>query len=84
MRWHAAARYRAIEGDPGHDLGMRYAAHSHGTFFCTGIADVCADPSTGLINPAMITPAQPFSVYGGVNRCNPLRFERLSASGFEK
>jgi iron complex outermembrane recepter protein len=41
----------------------RYA--TYGTFFETDIETVSGNPSTGLSNPATITPAQPLSVYGG-------------------
>ena len=39
---------------------------TYGTFYDTEIRNVSGELSTSLSNPAMITPAQPFSVYGGV------------------
>jgi iron complex outermembrane recepter protein len=39
---------------------------TYGTFYDTDIKTVSGDPSTSLSNPAMVTPAQPFSVYAGV------------------
>jgi iron complex outermembrane recepter protein len=42
----------------------RYA--TYGTFYETDIETVSGDPSIGLTNPRMITPAQPFSAYGGI------------------
>jgi iron complex outermembrane recepter protein len=42
----------------------RYA--SYGTFYETDIETVSGEPSTGLTNPRMVTPAQPFSAYGGI------------------
>ena len=38
---------------------------TYGTFYETDIETVSGNPSTGLSNPATITPAQPLSVYGG-------------------
>jgi iron complex outermembrane recepter protein len=50
----------------------KYAAY--GTFFETDIETVSGEPPTGLTNPRMITPAQPFSAYGGVRlRYLPVR-----------
>ncbi len=42
----------------------RYA--TYGTFYDTTIVTVSGQAATGLTNPDMITPAQPFSVYGGL------------------
>ncbi len=42
----------------------RYA--TYGAFYDISILNVSGNPSTNLTNPAMITPAQPFSVYGGL------------------
>ncbi len=39
---------------------------TYGAFYNTNIADVSGNASTNLTNPAMITPAQPLSVYGGI------------------
>jgi iron complex outermembrane recepter protein len=39
---------------------------TYGTFYDTGITNVSGQPSTGLTNPEMITPAQPLSVYAGL------------------
>jgi iron complex outermembrane recepter protein len=39
---------------------------TYGAFYSTGIMNVSGNPSTNLTNPDTITPAQPFSVYGGV------------------
>jgi iron complex outermembrane recepter protein len=39
---------------------------TYGTFYDTEIKTVSGDPSTNLSNPAMVTPAQPFSVYAGI------------------
>ncbi len=39
---------------------------TYGTFYDTNIVDVSGNPSTALTDPRMITPAQPFSIYGGV------------------
>ena len=38
---------------------------TYGTFYDTSIETVSGDSATSLTNPAMITPAQPLSVYGG-------------------
>ncbi len=39
---------------------------TYGTYFDTQIQNVSGQASTNLANPEMITPGQPFSVYGGV------------------
>ncbi len=44
-------------------LDHKYA--TYGTFYDTNITTVSGDAATSLSNPAMITPAQPLSVYGG-------------------
>ena len=41
----------------------RYA--TYGRFYDTTLVNVSGQAATGLTNPDMITPAQPFSVYGG-------------------
>ncbi len=51
----------------------RYA--TYGTFYETDIQTVSGEPSTGLTNPRMITPAQPLSVYGGIE----LRYPAITA-----
>jgi iron complex outermembrane receptor protein len=38
---------------------------TYGTFYDTNVVNVSGDLATNLSNPAMITPAQPLSVYGG-------------------
>jgi iron complex outermembrane receptor protein len=38
---------------------------TYGTFFDTNVTNISGQQATGLTNPAMITPAQPLSVYGG-------------------
>ncbi len=45
-------------------LDHRYA--TYGTFYDTNIVTVSGAPATSLTDPAMVTPAQPFSVYAGV------------------